>query len=272
MDIGLSHVITVDGEVFNAYWDVFNPNLALGNVHEIKIFEEVLPLETLYQRLDDCIATENFLGRFYLANKNQQMYTYKADFNIGVEALDEDIKVWSFVFVSDGRPWALCNLEKAVTIRAGREALFEFQSSVTVNNNSQLITNLWDINVGKFNIKYSAMIHPVEEFTKNVLASKSRALYNQPDDQTIATVLQNGFELKPEYILQPGKIGIKLRAKTKTDVAGVKAIFIRILWNLGIMVFIDSVEYEGIKLDNLTLARGHQLQLLFGLNFKEINS
>lgn len=272
MDIGLSHVITVDGEVFNAYWDVFNPNLAVGNVHEIKIFEEVIPLESLYQRLDECIATENFLGRFYLAEKNQQLYTYKADFNIGVESVDQDIRVWSFVFVSDGRPWALCNLEKAVNIRAGREALFEFQSSVVVNNNSNIAENLWNINVGKFAIKYSAMIHPVEEFTKNVLASKSRALYTPQTDEMIATVLQNGFELFPEYILEPGKIGIRLRAKTKTEVAGVKAIFIRILWNLGIMVFIDSVEYEGRKLDNLTLARGHQLQLLFGLNFKEVSS
>lgn len=272
MDIGLSHVITVDGQIFKAEWDVFNPNLAVGNVHEIKIFEEILPLEGLYDRLDECIASENYLGRFYLAEKDQQLYTFKANYNIGIEALDDDIQVWSFVFVSDGRPWALCTLEKAVPIRAGRTALFEFASSVVVNNSENLAKNLWDISVGKFKIKYSAMVYPVEEFTRNVLATKSSALYLDPTDDVIATTLQNGEELHPQYILLPGKIGIKLVAKTKSDVVGVKAIFIRILWNLGIMVYIDSVEYESVKLNNLTLARGHQLQLLFGLNFKETNS
>lgn len=270
MDIGLSHVITVNGEIYNAYWDLFNPNQAIGNVHSIMIFEEDIPLDSLFQRLDEAIATETIQGSFYLKDKTQSMYKFDANYSVFIEALDEDIDVKQFVFVSDGVPWTLCKLDKPVTVRANTEAVFTFTSTVLVNNNDNIATNLWNINVDKFNIKYAAMVHPVEEFSRNVLASSSKALMDDPSDNVIAVALKNGVELKPDYILEPGKIGIHIKAKTRNDVVGVKAIFIRILWNLGIMIYIDSVTYGGVKIDSLTLARGHELTLVFGLNFKEV--
>lgn len=270
MDIGLSHVITVDGDVFNAHWDVFNPNLAVGNIHEIKVFEEALTLEQVYNSLDDYIASSNYHGRFYLAERNQDIYTFKANYAINIQAMEEDVRVRTFLFISDGRPWAICILEKDVLINSMQTSIFEFVSSVVVNNSSNISENLWDITVDKFNIKYAAMIYPVDEFERNVVATASPTLMNKPTDDDIANLLMSGFELQPKYILEPSKIGIEITAKTRDEVVGVKAIFIRILWNLGIMVFIDSVNFGGMTLNNLTLARGHKLRLVFGLNFKEI--
>ena len=65
---------------------------------------------------------------------------------------------------------------------------------------------------------------------------------------------------------------LKGKAKTNEDVVGVKAIFIRILWNMGILIFINHVEWDGNKLENLTLVKGHKLKLLFGIDFKEIKN
>lgn len=270
MDIGLHHIITVDGKVFGAYWDVFNPNLALGNVHQIMIFEELIPLDQLFSRLNESISTETFNGRFYLAEKKQQLYKFDANYDVPVKALDEDVRVRQFVFVSDGRPWAVCQLEEDVLVGANRTSRFAFTSSVIVNNQQNIATNLWNINVGKFNIKYSAMLYPVEEYESVTLATKDSSLGPTSADRDIAESLAQGYALNPEYIISGNKIGIRLVATNNTDVAGIKGIFIRILWNIGIMVYIDSVTFGDTTIPSLTLVKGHELKLLFGLNFKEV--
>ena len=56
MDIGIGHVITANGVVINAFWDTFNPNLALGEKHEIAIFEEDIELKDIYSKIDDCLV------------------------------------------------------------------------------------------------------------------------------------------------------------------------------------------------------------------------
>jgi hypothetical protein len=41
---------------------------------------------------------------------------------------------------------------------------------------------------------------------------------------------------------------------------------------MGILIFINHVEWNGNKLENLTLVKGHKLKLLFGIDFKEIKN
>lgn len=50
------------------------------------------------------------------------------------------------------------------------------------------------------------------------------------------------------FISVGNKIGIQVEAKTNDDVVGIKAIFIRILWNMGILIFINHVEWDGNKI------------------------
>lgn len=273
MDIGLSHIITVNGDMIKAFWDTFNPNLALGTKHEILIFDEDLELDTLFDKLEDCLVREEFVGNFILNEKNETIERYVANYQIELNTEETGVVAKNFVFVSDGKPWAICRLEEAVPIKPNIDTVFAFESTVIVNNKDNISTNPWNINVTKFNIKYAARVTAGNVGSKFVITSTDKALYGTPSDQEIMnSIVNKGKEVHPNFVFGEGKIGIKLVATSKFDVVGVKAIFIRILWNIGILVYIDSVEWSGNKLENLTLVRGHQLQLMFGINFKEVKN
>ena len=273
MDIGLSHVITVNGELVHAYWDTFNPNLAMGKLHEIAIFEEDLALTDVFAKLDDCLVREEYEGEFNLSEKTETVERYIARYQIELNTDETGINIRNFVFISDGKPWAICRLDKAIPVKPNIDTIFAFESNLLVNNKDNLSTTPWEINVSKFNIRHAARISTADVGDKFVLVSTDKNIYDQPTDIAIAKSIETtGKEIFPNFVLADGKIGIKLTAKSKSDIVGVKAIFIRILWNIGILVYIDSVEWNGNKLNNLTLVRGHQLQLLFGITFREVNN
>ena len=273
MDIGLGHIITVNGDMIKAYWDTFNPNLALGRKHEILIFDEDLALDGLFDKLEHCIVREEFIGNFILDSKDETIERYVAKYQIELNTEETGVVARNFVFVSDGRPWAICKLAEAVPIKPNIDTVFAFESTVIVNNKDNISKDPWNINVTKFNIKYAARVTAGNVGTKFVIASTDKTIYGTPTDQEIMnSIVNKGKEIFPSLVFDAGKIGIKLVASSKFDVVGVKAIFIRILWNIGILVYIDSVEWNGNKLENLTLVRGHQLQLMFGINFKEVKN
>lgn len=272
MDIGLSHLITVNGDIVNAYWDTFNPNLAMGKNHEIYIFDEDIALTDIVDRLDDCLVKEKYIGEFNLTEKNETVEKYTAKYQVELNTDETGVVVKNFVFVSDGKPWAICKLDNAVPIKPSINTIFAFESNLIVNNKDNIAVNPWNISVGKFSIKYAARINTANVGEKFVLSTTDKNIYNHPTDKAIADSIETtGKEIFPSFVIGGGKIGIKIVAKSKTDVVGVKAIFIRILWNIGILVYIDSVEWNGSQLNNLTLVRGHQLQLMFDINFKEVS-
>ena len=142
-----------------------------------------------------------------------------------------------------------------------------------VNNKLDIASNPWTEKVDKFSIQYAAMVSAVDLDDGLVLASKSKDLYKAVTNEKIIKAINNqSVEVFPDFISVGNKIGIQVEAKTNDDVVGIKAIFIRILWNMGILIFINHVEWDGNKLENLTLVKGHKLKLLFGIDFKEIKN
>ena len=273
MDIGIGHVITANGVVINAFWDTFNPNLALGEKHEIAIFEEDIELKDIFNKVDDCLVREEFVGQFSLSSRRDTIETYTANYQVELATDEVNVRVKNFVFLSDGRPWAICRLADFVDIKPSITTIFAFKSSVIVNNKLDIATNPWTEKVDKFSIQYAAMVSAVERPHGLVLASKSKDLYNDVTDAKIVNAInKDAIEVFPEFISVGNKIGIQVEAKTNDDVMGIKAIFIRILWNMGILIFINHVEWDGNKLENLTLVKGHKLKLLFGIDFKEIKN
>lgn len=273
MDIGIGHVITANGAVIKAMWDTFNPNLALGNVHEIAIFEDDIELRDIFTRLDECLVREEFVGAFHLSSRKDTIETYKANYQVELATDSPNVKVKNFVFLSDGRPWAICRLEDYVNIKPSINTIFAFESFIAVNNKLDIAANPWSESIDKFSIQYAAMVSAIDKTKGLVLASKSTELITNPSNENIIKAInKNSVEVFPELISIDNKIGIQIEAKTNEDVVGVKAIFIRILWNMGILIFVKSVEWDGHELQNLTLAKGHKLKLMFGINFKEIKN
>ena len=273
MDIGIGHVIAANGVVINAFWDTFNPNLALGEKHEIAIFEEDIELKDIFAKVDDCLVKEEFVGQFNLSSRRDTIETYTANYQVELATDEANVRVKNFVFLSDGRPWAICRLADFVDIKPSITTIFAFESSVVVNNKLDIATNPWTEKVDKFSIQYAAMVSAVERPRGLDLASKSKDLYKDVTNAKIVNAInKDAIEVFPEFISVGNKIGIQVEAKTNDDVVGVKAIFIRILWNMGILIFINHVEWDGNKLENLTLVKGHKLKLLFGIDFKEIKN
>ena len=60
MDIGLSHVVTVDGKIIPAYWDAFNPNLAAGVNQEILLFENTLRKQVKHGKIKQTMRRERW--------------------------------------------------------------------------------------------------------------------------------------------------------------------------------------------------------------------
>ena len=273
MDIGIGHVITANGVVINALWDTFNPNLALGEKHEIVIFEEDIELKDIFTKLDDCLVKEQFVGKFSLSSRRDTIETYTANYQIELATDAANVRVKNFVFLSDGRPWAICRLADFIDVKPSITTVFAFESSIVVNNKLDIASNPWTEKVDKFSIQYAAMVSAVDLDDGLVLASKSKDLYKAVTDEKIIKAINNqSVEVFPDFISVGNKIGIQVEAKTNDDVVGIKAIFIRILWNMGILIFINHVEWDGNKLENLTLVKGHKLKLLFGIDFKEIKN
>lgn len=273
MDIGIGHVITANGAVIKAFWDTFNPNLALGAVHEIAIFEEDIELKDIFSKLDDCLVKEEFIGKFYLTSKRDTVETYKANYQIELATDEPNIRVKNFVFLSDGRPWAICRLEDYVEIKPSITTVFAFESSIIVNNNPNIASQPWTEKVDKFSIQYAAMVSAIDKIEGLVLASTSDDLYKDVTNEKIIKAINlKSNAIFPEFISVDNKIGIQIEAKNNMDMVGVKAIFIRILWNMGILIFVNHVEWDGNRLENLTLVKGHKLKLMFGIDFKEIKN
>lgn len=273
MDIGIGHVITANGEVIKAYWDTFNPNLALGVVHEIAIFESDIELKDIFTKLDDCLVKEEFIGRFNLSSRRDTIETYTAKYEVELATDAPNVKVKNFVFLSDGRPWAICRLEEYINIKPSINTIFAFESSIMVNNKLDIAAKPWVEKVDKFSISYAAMVGAIDKEDGLVLATDHSGLYKDSSNENILKAInKNSHEVFPELINIGNKIGVQIEAKTATDVVGVKAIFIRILWNMGILIFINHVEWGGNKLENLTLVKGHKLKLMFAIDFKEIKN
>lgn len=275
MDIGLSHLITVDGELVKAYWDTFDPNLSLGSAHEILVFSEDIPLTELFDRLPEAITKQRYNGTFEKASREDTIEGFTAKYNISFLTEHSGINVKQFIFTSNGIPWAMCSLETPVAIKKNIKTTFFFESTLTVNNKGGIATNLWNIDVGKFNINYAARIANIDkrDGDKFVIISDDPVLETKPTDEVIRkTIEEKGVFVDTPYVFEDGQIGIKLISKTGKDVVGVKAIFIRVIWNIGILIFIDTVRWGNTHLPNLTLVKGHQLKLTFVINFKEIKN
>ena len=275
MDIGLSHLITVQGEAIKAYWDTFNPNLSLGTNHEILVFEGDVNLDQVFDEIPSCLTKQNYSGQFQLVDKTETMERFEANYSISLLPKNAGINVKTFLFTSNGTPWAICSLEKAVAIKKGVNTVFNFTSTINVNNKLNIAKNPWAIDVGKFNIKYAGKVTAVEVARNSdfVFLSASKTLNNDSSDDDIRrAIVDNSVAVETPYIFEDGRVGIKLVAKSNTDVVGIKAIFIRVLWNMGILIYIDSISWAGNTLPNLTLVKGHQLKLTFGINFKELKN
>lgn len=275
MDIGLSHLITVNGEAIKAYWDTFNPNLSLGSEHEILVFAGDIELDNLFGDLSNCLTKQTYLGEFTLAEKTDTLEKFTASYNISLLPRNTGVNVKTFVFTSAGIPWAICKLDKAVAIKKDVKTTFFFASTLSVNNKVDIAKKPWTIEVDKFTIKYAAKVvsMPKDDSAQFVKLSTKGALNENSTDEDIRQALiKEGFYRDTLFIFDKGKIGIQLNAQSNTDISSVKAIFIRVLWNMGIMIYIDSVKWGGNELPNLTLVKGHQLKLVFAINFKELKN
>lgn len=273
MDIGIGHLIKVNGELVNAYWDTFNPNLALGDIHEIAIFDHDIELKDIFSQLDECLVREEFVSSFQLASRRDSIETYLAKYQVSLRTSEPGVKVKNFVFLSDGRPWAICRIAEHVELKPYLDTIFAFESSIIVNNKLDIAANPWSVEVDKFKIQYGAMVSAIDNEDGIVLASRSLDLEEVPsNDMIVKTINKDSEEIFPEFVFENGKIGITLEPTTDNDLKDIKVIFIRILWNMGILIFVKSVEWEGNKLQNLTLVKGHKLQLMFGIRFKEIKN
>lgn len=273
MDIGIGHVITANGAVIKAFWDTFNPNLALGKVHEIAIFQDDMELKDIFPKLDECLVRTEFVGKFHLSSRRDTIETYTANYQVELATDEANIRVKNFVFLSDGRPWAICRLQEYVDIKPSIPTVFAFESSIYVNNNLDIASSPWTEKVDKFSIQYAAMISAIDKDEGLVLSSTSKDLYSKVTNEKILKAInKSSEEVFPDIISVDNKIGIQIEAKSHDDVVGVKAIFIRILWNMGILIFVNHVEWDGNRLENLTLVKGHKLKLMFGIDFKEIKN
>lgn len=275
MDIGLSHLITVNGEHVRAYWDTFNPNLSLGVNHEILVFADDIDLDSVFTALPTCLIKQSYEGKFSLVEKNDTVERYLAKYNISLLTKSTDTAVKTFLFTSSGVPWAICRLETAVAIKKDIKTTFFFESAILINNKNNITNELWDVNIDKFNIKYAARVSDIvltDPTTFIVMSMDPTLNETSSDEQVRKSIIEKGVKMDIPYIFEDGKIGIKVVAKTDNDVVGVKAIFIRILWNMGILIYMDSVKWATYQLPNLTLAKGHQLKLVFGITFKELKN
>lgn len=271
MDIGLKHIITADGDLIPANWNTFNPNLAVGGTQEIRIYDFDISIDKIYSELNNNFISQDFTGHFYLGTSNQSFQQFIAEYSVTVNAQD-NLQVKTFIFLSDGDPWAICSLGSPIQINANHSVIFDFTSTVAVYNNTSLTSNIWTSDLGEFKLNYSAMVYPVDEYIKKMIISSSPAL-NQANlaDADISSILAAGTEFIPDYVNENGKIGVNIVAKSKNDIKGVKAIFIRLLWNLGIMIYIDSMNTQGVITSGLSMNRGHKLKLVFGVDFQDIS-
>lgn len=270
MDIGLSHAITVDGEVIKATWTTFNANHAMGAKQEILIFENDVDLVDLYAKLDDNIARIEFNGNFNLIKAERTLHTFQANYSVEVGADEIGFNVKCFVFVSDGNPWAMCSLEHAIIVAADRDVVFDFTSMVVVNTNGALSASSLNLGNDKVKLAYNHSIGVVNKVTDMVVASNDPTLYSAPTDEVILTSLEHGRAIDPVVNRDGEVVEVFFNTRSNHQFNGLKAIFVRILWNLGIIIYVQSFSCLKVDYVNLTLKKGQQFKLKFALNFKEL--
>lgn len=271
MNVGLSNLITVDGKNIKVFWNTFDPNKIAGKNLTLAFYSERVRLESL----DDytpVIKDVGFNGRFHLAKTDENVETYVSTCKVVVNP-PFDSRIKTVIFYSDGIPWSMCEFEEFVHINARVETIFSFETNLIINNMVGIATNPWSGNIGKFLAKYAVKITATDKRDGVLWVLKNTFKDNKPtDEQIVQAINKEGIGMLPSNFYVDDKFHIHITSTKENNFSGVKAIFIRILWNIGILIYVDEVSFDGTTLDNLTIVSGQEVRFSFGLKFTEIKN
>ena len=270
MNIGMSQLLTIDGIAVPTKWTTIDANIAKGKEHSVLIFSDNIDITKLTASLDDAIAEQPFTAMFAFKSKEQNLTTYTAQFEVAVKSLDP-FEVRAFVLICDGKPWAICNLESEVKVKENVKTYFDFEFDLTLLENIGFITAPWTINAGvDSKIVFGATTGILDTIEHDVVVSKSKNINEKSTKDDIINCLNQGTGYKPNHYTVGEYVKLRLRSKNNNDVVGFKALFIRILWNLGIVVYISSSKIGEETFDNLTLREGKQMEFSYKVSFEEL--
>lgn len=273
MNIGLSNLITVDGIEIKAFWNTFAPSLAVGRTHELCFYSIDVDITRLMDYEADIVGRSEFVGKFSLAETQENVETYSSEYGVKLTCEDGIEQIKSIVFFSDGVAWAICNLEKPVQIKQGVITEFNFVSYMIINNKINLAKDPWYGKIRKFDVRYGVKLTATDLHQGILYTSNGVGLNSNSEDKDIVRAINLSHEHHlPIMNVKDGNIVINIKAVDNKEYNNIKVFFIRILWNMGILVYIDSVIFDGVKLDSLTLVKGQQINFQFGFKFTEIRN
>lgn len=268
MNIGISNIVTANGSLIELNWNTFNPDHASGKVHEILAFNREVKLSEVFTVAEECVVRSEYACNFELFNSNEKVEQYKAIYSITLNADQSSERIRSFLFLSDGEPWALCTMNEDVFVQPNIPTKFRFESSIFVYNAQSLVKAVTKSKPINYAVKVGVM--PYQE--TDIVSTIDGRITGKSTDLEILDILESTAQpFNAQLISQDGKVGFEIEPASRLEVKGIKALFIRILWNMGVLIYFKdtNIKDTGVK-EGLTIDRGQYLKLLFSLNLKEV--
>ena len=274
MDVGLSHALTIDGASIGANWVTFNPKLITGKEHKIMFFDKVLKLEEVFKVIKTPIlTTSKFDGEFISSGYSGDVEIFKSNYQVKVKP-NAPVEIRTFVYLSDGVPWAMCTLDKTTTIKQNVDTVFLFSSTLKVMNNKELTKNTIISKDDNYEIKYSASIAALKNRISRL--TTSQAIGVTSTNKEITDVLENGDPIANNLKnitanVDDGLLSISMKSTAINTLDNIKAVYINLFWNVGIVLYFEkSSNYQSKNHNGLSVCFGDEVNLGFEINFKEV--
>lgn len=275
MDVGMSHKVKFSGEVIPARWVTLNPNAIFGRKTELHLVTDIpVDISTV---LDDVLLTEDYIGRFERVDRIGVIDQFRNIISIPITTDDTIIEFRGIVLSTDGVVWAYADLADYQTIRPNLTTTLEFESLIHINNIENISQAPWSTRVGEFDINFGLRfdIIPLPIFDNlkpgYVYTINHDGNTETTDKELLVDVLKNGRVITPDVSFKDGLFTLTIAPKDG-DVMAMNIIFVRLLWNLGFLLYIRDVRHDTDKWDGLILHHQHEISFSVNFNFREINN
>lgn len=274
MDVGMSHQIKFRGEVTPARWVTLNPNAIFGRKTELHLVTDIpADISTV---MDDVLLTEEYVGRFEKVQRIGVIDQYTNFISIPLTSDGTTIEFRGIVLSTDGVVWAYADMVDYQVIDPMMVAVLEFESTLHINNISNISSAPWTTQVGDFSIDFGFRFEAIP--LKAYDYGRPGYVYTlphsgdvEPDEKLLLDVLHKGDIITPDVSFKDGLFTLTIAPKDG-NVLAMNIIYVRLLWNLGFLLYVKNVRHSTDEWDGLVLNSNHELSFSVNFNFREINN